>query len=218
VARRRLTLELEPVVASALGAPLDEAGDALLDAAEAFLRERGLHRWSVEDVADRAGVGRTSVYRRFPSRDDLVHGVLARELRRAIAAVAAAAVTRPRVDEAVVEAVLAALDALDGSVVDALLRSDPADVLPLLTTQAGPLVAQARDAFAPGLLALGAGTTPADAAIAAESLARLGLSFVLTRDTVLPLGDPDALRASVRALLAPVLPTLLAPLTATRDA
>ena len=204
MARRRLTLELAPVVATARRAP--EAGaEAIVDAAEAFLRERGLHRWSVEDVADRAGVGRTSVYRRFPSRDDLVHAVLARELQRAIGAVGAAAVSRPAVEDGVVEAVLAALGALDGSVVDALLRSDPGDVLPLLTTGAGPLIAQAREAFAPGLLALGVAATAEDAAVVAESLARLGLSFVLTRETALPLADPERLRTAVRALLAPLL-------------
>lgn len=211
MARRRLTLELAPVVASALAPdPVDEPTvDQLLDAAEGFLRERGLHRWSVEDVAERAGVGRTSVYRRFGSRDDLVHAVLGRELRRTIvavgAAVAAVGTEGVGLDDAVVEAVLTALAALDGSVVDALLRSDPADVLPLLTTGAGPLVAQARTAFAPGLVALGLAAGVEEAAPAAEALARLGLSFVLTRDTVLPLDDPEALRAAVRALLAPVL-------------
>jgi AcrR family transcriptional regulator len=208
VARRRLTLELRPVVASALGEPPGAgADDAILDAAEALVRSHGLHRWSVEDVADRAGVGRTSVYRRFPSRDDLVHGVLARELRAAIAAVAAAAASRSDLDEAVVEAVLAALRALDGSVVDRLLQTDPTTVLPLLTTGAGPLIAQARDAFAPGLVALGVVTSAAQAAVLAESMARLGLSFVLTRDTALPLDDPAALRAGVRALLGAALPT-----------
>ena len=46
-----------------------------------MLRRRGLAGWSVDDVAEAAGVGRTSVYRWFGLRDDLVHAVLARELR-----------------------------------------------------------------------------------------------------------------------------------------
>jgi hypothetical protein len=90
-------------------------------------------------------------------------------------------------------------------VVDGLLRSDPATVLPLLTSGAGPLLAQAREAFAPGLVALGLVDDAADAVVAAESLARLGLSFVLTSDTALPLDDEQALRRAVRALLAPLL-------------
>ena len=205
MARRRLTIALDPIVrAVAEGAP-DDAASAMLDAAEALLREQGLHRWSVEDVAERAGIGRTSVYRRFPSRDDLVHGVLARELRRATAAVSTAAAAGTTVEDAVVAAVLAALAALDGSVVDHLLHAEPADVLPLLTTGAGPLIAQARAAFAPGLLATGAVADPDHALAVAEALARLGLSFVLTRETTLPIEDPVALRAAVAALVHPLL-------------
>jgi AcrR family transcriptional regulator len=205
VARRRLTIELAPIVRAVREAAPDDAASAMLDAAEALLRERGLHRWSVEDVAERAGIGRTSVYRRFPSRDDLVHGVLARELRAATTAVGEAAAGQRSIEGAVVEAVLAALRALDGSVVDGLLHSDPADALPLLTTGAGPLVAQARAAFVPGLVALGVAADPRHAEVVAEALARLGLSFVLTRETSLPLDDLEALRAAVAALVGPLL-------------
>jgi AcrR family transcriptional regulator len=206
VARRRLTLDLDPIVTGATAGPEpDDAATAMLDAAEGLLRERGLHRWSVEDVAERAGLGRTSVYRRFPSKDDLVHAVLARELRRTIVAVGLAAATQANVEAGVVEAVLTALQALDGSVVDRLLHTDPADVLPFLTTDAGPLVAQARAAFVPALLASGVTSVPAQAEVVAEALARLGLSFVLTRATVLPLDDPAELRAAVGALVIPLL-------------
>lgn len=205
MARRRLTIALDPIVRAVAEGEPDDAAAAMLDAAEALLREQGLHRWTVDDVAERAGIGRTSVYRRFPSRDDLVHGVLARELRRATTAVGAAAAGAPDLEGAVVEAALAALAQLDGSVVDHLLHAEPADVLPLLTTGAGPLLAQARAAFAPGLLALGVVDEPAHAQVVAEALARLGLSFVLTRDTTLPLDDPDALRCAVEALVRPLL-------------
>lgn len=205
MARRRLTIEIAPIVRAMRDSAPDDAASAMLDAAEALLRERGLHRWTVDDVAERAGIGRTSVYRRFPSRDDLVHGVLARELRRATASVSAAAAGQSSIEGAVVEAVMAALRALEGSVVEDLLRSDPADALPLLTTGGGPLVAQARAAFVPGLLAIGVAPDPRHAELVAEALARLGLSFVLTRETVLPLGDPPALREAVTALVAPLL-------------
>ena len=206
MARRRLTLDLDPIVAGATAGPEpDDAATAMLDAAEALLREHGLHRWSVDDVAERAGLGRTSVYRRFPSKDDLVHGVLARELRVTIAAIGAVVTRSPTVEDAVVDAALAGLRALDGSVVDRLLHTDPADVLPFLTTDAGPLVAQARAAFVGPLVGLGVVPDPAHAEIAAEALARLGLSFVVTRETVLPLDDLRALRTSVAALVLPLL-------------
>jgi AcrR family transcriptional regulator len=206
VARRKLTLELDPIVRAVVaGRPPHEVDDVVLDATAELLAEHGLGRWSVDDVALRADVGRTSVYRRFPSRDDLVHEVLARELRRTIAAVGLAMAAADTLEDRVVEGVLEALAALDESIVDRLLRSDPTTMLPFLTTGAGPLVDLARRAFAPAILAAGVVVDPAGADLVAEALARLGLSFVLTRATSLPLEDPAALREAVRALVRPVI-------------
>lgn len=204
MARRKLSIALAPIVAG-VGRPVDDlAAVAVLDAAADHLRRFGLGRWSVDDVADAAGVGRTSVYRWFGSRDDLVHAVLARELRQTLLAVGAATEAVESFDDQAVEAALVCLDALEGSVVDHLLRHDPQAVLPLLTTGAGPLIALARAALAPALVRAGVASTDEQAAVVAESLARLGLSFVLTRDTVVPVDDPAALRASVAALVGPL--------------
>lgn len=205
MARRKLTLALDPIVAG-VGRPVDDAAAvAVLDATAALLRRYGLGRWSIDDVADLAGVGRTSVYRWFGSRDDLVHAVLARELRATLAAVAVATAAVDTFEDKAVEATLVCLAALEGSVVDHLLRNDPTAVLPLLTTGAGPLIALARAAIAPSLLAARVAADAAQAEILAETLARLGLSLVLTRDTVVPVQDPARLRAATHALLRPLL-------------
>ena len=45
----------------------------------------------------------------------------------------------------------------------------------------------------------------AAAEVLAETMARLGLSFVLTRDTVVPVDDPAAMRRTIRSLLTPLL-------------
>lgn len=205
MARRKLTIAIEPIVAG-IGRPVgDESAVAVLDAAADHLRRFGLGRWSVDDVADAAGVGRTSVYRWIGSRDDLVHQVLARELRETLLAIAAATAAVDGFEDRVVEAVLVCLDALDGSVVDHLVRNDPQSVLPLLTTGAGPLIALARSALAPQLMADGITDDRRQAEMIAESLARLGLSFVLTRDTVVPVDDPDQMRSVVSSLIGPLL-------------
>jgi hypothetical protein len=46
---------------------------------------------------------------------------------------------------------------------------------------------------------------PDHAAEVAEIAARLGLSFILTRDTVFPLDDEKATREAVRRLMRPLL-------------
>ena len=205
MARRKLTIALEPIMVGVGRSFDDDLAVLVLDVAADHLRRFGLARWSIEDVAEAAGVGRTSVYRWFGSRDDLVHAVLARELRTTLLAVGVATAAVARFEDKAVEAALVCFAALDGSVVDHLLRNDPGAVLPLLTTGAAPLIALARTALTPHLLAAGVAAEPVQAAIVAESLARLGLSFVLTRDTVVPVRDPAALRAAVEALLRPLL-------------
>ena len=61
------------------GRPRDARIDRDITAAAlAVLSEDGFERFSVEQVACRAGVAKTSVYRRFPSRTDLIVGALER--------------------------------------------------------------------------------------------------------------------------------------------
>ena len=45
-----------------------EADRAILTAAAELLAERGLAAMSIEEVAARAGVGKTTIYRRWPSK------------------------------------------------------------------------------------------------------------------------------------------------------
>ena len=182
-------------------AAVDEQVMRILDAAEALLRSAGLRAWAVDDVAVEAGVARSTVYRLFGGRDELVHAVLARELRSVLAAVAAAVEGESGLEDKAVAAIAVCLGSLDGSVVDALLRLDPATFLPYLTTGAGPLVALAREAIA-AIVEADSGRRPP--AAMAEVCARMGLSYVLTRETVLPVDDPAALRSEIRAAIGPL--------------
>jgi AcrR family transcriptional regulator len=54
-----------------------EADKAILDATLVLLAEVGPTALSVEEVASRAGVGKTTIYRRFATKDDLVVAALA---------------------------------------------------------------------------------------------------------------------------------------------
>lgn len=65
-------------------APSDaqEARRRLVDAAEACIDRLGLAKTTLEDVAAEANVSRATIYRYFGGRDELVLGVLLRELER----------------------------------------------------------------------------------------------------------------------------------------
>jgi AcrR family transcriptional regulator len=55
--------------------------ERILEAARIVFAERGLDA-SVADVAERAGVGTATIFRRFPAKDDLVAAILEREIER----------------------------------------------------------------------------------------------------------------------------------------
>jgi AcrR family transcriptional regulator len=61
------------------GRPRDQRIDRdITSAALAVLSENGFDRFSVEEVAARASVAKTTVYRRFPTRTELIVGALQR--------------------------------------------------------------------------------------------------------------------------------------------
>jgi len=67
------------------GRPRLQATDqAIFDAAADLIRERGYDGFSMAAVADRAGVAKTTVYRRWPSRSHLVLDTLTSVMRVAI--------------------------------------------------------------------------------------------------------------------------------------
>ncbi|MEV7405206.1 TetR/AcrR family transcriptional regulator [Streptomyces sp. NPDC091267] len=61
------------------GRPRDEEADArILDAALELLLDRGYDRFSVDEVVAQAAVAKTTLYRRWPTKDHLIVAVVAR--------------------------------------------------------------------------------------------------------------------------------------------
>lgn len=202
MARRIPTLELEPILV-ALGedGATDEVDAALLDATRELLTTVGLKRWSIDDVAEVAGIGRTTVYRRFESRDRLVHATLAREIRTFFLTIAEAVAAVEPVEERVVEGMLLGIGMARQSVFVQLVERDPQTFLPFLTTNAGPLVAASRDLLVEMAVRADAGADRTSAALVAETLVRLAMSFVVTPESVFAFDDPDTARPTLRALV-----------------
>jgi AcrR family transcriptional regulator len=59
--------------------PAADVVRAILDAAVIEFERHGFRRVALDDVARRAGVSRTTIYRRFANRDELVAAVIERE-------------------------------------------------------------------------------------------------------------------------------------------
>jgi AcrR family transcriptional regulator len=104
-----------------LGRPRsDRAHRAILDAARAELVEHGFSRLRLEHVAARAGVGKATIYRRWPSKEALAGDLLA-ELAAPHIAVADAGDTRSELRSCVATAMHAVADTPFGAVIRALL-------------------------------------------------------------------------------------------------
>jgi AcrR family transcriptional regulator len=69
--------------------------EAIIAAAQALASESGLGAVQVVPVAERAGIAAGTVYRYFPSKDDLVAAVVSTTAEREVAAIRAAAAAAP---------------------------------------------------------------------------------------------------------------------------
>ena len=182
--------------------PGDATDDRILHAAGRAMLVGGLEGFEVDAVASEAGVGRSTVYRRFGDRNGLLAAALAHETRRFLAVLAESVAVADDVEEQVVSAFCAGLRLARQSGLTDLLRNDPR-LLRLLTVDGGPVLAAARDLLASLAMARDATVPADDATRRAEVLVRLAFSFVLTPTSALDL-DGDACEEMVRRYVAAV--------------
>ena len=64
---------------SAIAESVSDLDRIILDTARSVFETYGVRRANIEDVAARAGVSRSTIYRRFPTKDDLFGHVVRRE-------------------------------------------------------------------------------------------------------------------------------------------
>ena len=181
----------------------DDTDARILGAAARMLLGDGLAGLEVDQVADRSGVGRSTVYRRFGDRNTLIAAALAHEGRRFLTVLAAAVVSVDDPVDQVVVAFCAGLRLARDSGLADLLRRDPL-LLRLFTVDSGSLVAAATDQLVELALRRDPAVDAAGARGTAEILVRLAISFVLSPKSTLDL-DGDGCEAAVRRHVAPLL-------------
>lgn len=166
--------------------PVDAVDERILDAALAQFALVGIRRTSADDIARRAEVNRTTLYRRMGSREQIVRSAMAYEVRRVLVEIEAevAGITDPmqRVTQAFVVTVMALRK---HPLLHQLLAADREETLVRLTVDAGDLL-EIATAFVTSQLhavraELGLPDDPAIAGLAAI-LVRFTHSLVLTPD------------------------------------
>ncbi len=133
----------------------EAATAAILDAALAEFDRHGIRKVALDDVARRAGVSRTTIYRRFASRDDLVAAVMDRENARLFTEIATELTSaRPRSNYYVEAFTSAILRTRRHRVLGRIITDEPALSLQLAGRHYGAAVARIEAAlqliFPPG--------------------------------------------------------------------
>ncbi|HVL81203.1 MAG TPA: helix-turn-helix domain-containing protein [Actinomycetota bacterium] len=186
----------------------DHPADRILDAALHVFARRGLRAGTLGEIADRAGVGRATIYRYYPGRDAVVQALVLREAGALMARLDEVLGACEDDPERMVElGLVAALDHLSShALLQRTLRDEPETILPALTLDAQPLV-EAGIAFATPYIERAVKAermAKVDPRAAAEWAVRILLSLLLTPPVGVDLSD----RRQVRRFLSVVMPTI----------
>ena len=88
----------------------DAARDRIVDAAENAIQHWGVARTRIDDIATEANCGRTTIYRYFGNRDNVIIEVMIRQARRLLATLVDRVAALPDTPDKIVEALVMAVD------------------------------------------------------------------------------------------------------------
>ncbi|WP_211206442.1 TetR/AcrR family transcriptional regulator [Demetria terragena] len=171
--------------------PLASMSERVIDAATRITAAEGWSAVTMSRLAQDVGVSRQTVYNVVGSKEELAKAVVLTELGRFLSVVENSFEEHT---DSLVDAVRAAtVGVLELAVDSRILRSVVAathgsdtDLLPLLTTHAGPLLAQTRAVVAHGLRHYQTPLTGGQIGIAIDTVVRLVLSHAMQ-----PSGSPE---------------------------
>jgi TetR/AcrR family transcriptional regulator len=179
----------------------------ILDTARAVFEIYGVRRANIEDVAARAGVSRSTVYRRFPTKDDLVEQVVRREGELFFATLdRATAGCNPA--EAVIEAFTLGVRLVqDSPLYSRIVESEP-ELFGLFSRSHVFPIGQFADGIAHTLRRCGADMPDADLANIADVLLRVALGIIVFPTDRLDISDHAAVRQYAARYLVPIIGNL----------
>ena len=188
----------------------DASTEAILDAALVEFDQHGIRRVALDDVARRAGVSRTTIYRRFANRDDLVAAVMDRENARLFIDIAAELkIARPQSNPYVEAFTSAMLRSRGHRVLNRMIVDDPALTLQLAHRHYRAAVSRIEQAlqviFPPGFVER-SGTRAVHEL--AENIWRYAMMLLLLPRAE-PIETPEEIRAFAEMHFLPSLPEAL---------
>ncbi|MGW5075060.1 TetR family transcriptional regulator [Rhodococcus sp. NPDC004095] len=167
---------------------------AMLDAARDEFERYGIRRTNMDDIARRAGISRSTLYRRFPNKDTLVETLVLHDTAAFFAELDRVAANRdPR--SAVVECFTRGVRlAQEMPLVARILESEPELILGLTNRTDGAPITQAAAQVAVTLRRSGVTMSDEDLTAVSEILVRIAVSLMLNPQGQLDISNQEAVR------------------------
>jgi TetR/AcrR family transcriptional regulator len=177
---------------------------AILDTARKVFETYGVRRANIEDIAVRAGVSRSTVYRRFPTKDDLFERVMRREGELFFATLDQAT-TGCSAQQAVVEAFTLGVRLVqDSPLFSRIVESEP-ELFGLFTGSRAFPIGRFAGGIADTLRRCGADIPESDLDNIADILLRVALGIIVFPTDRLDVSDPAAVRDYAARYLVPII-------------
>lgn len=181
-----------------------ESADLILDTARAVFETYGVRRANIEDVAVRAGVSRSTIYRRFPTKDELFAHVVRREAETFFATLDRATTGRnPR--EAVVEAFALGVRLVHDSPLYSRIAESEPELFGMFSRSHAFPIGRFADGIAHTLRRCGADMPEPDLANIADILLRVALGIIVFPTDRLDTSDSAAVREYAARYLVPII-------------
>ncbi len=176
----------------------------ILDAARRVFEQYGVRRANVDDVARAARVSRSTLYRRYPTKDALLEAVLLKQYDEFLTELDQVAADLPP-GQAVVECFVRGL-ALTREIplLARLTESEPEVIIGVGSGSHAALILVATERVAGTLRRSGATMPDEDLREVAELLLRVAYSYLLNTAGSLDVSDADAVRRYAARRLAPM--------------
>jgi TetR/AcrR family transcriptional regulator len=190
-----------------LAGNLDESTEfdrTILDTARAVFETYGMRRANIEDVAARAGVSRSTIYRRFPTKDKLFEQVVRREAELFFSTLdQATSGCNPQ--EAVIEAFALGVRLVqDSPLYSRIVESEP-ELFGLFSRSHVFPIGQFAEGIAHTLRRCGADIPETDLANIADILLRVALGIIIFPTDRLDISDDAAVREYAARYLVPII-------------
>lgn len=175
----------------------------ILDTARTVFETYGLRRANIEDVAARAGVSRSTIYRRFPTKDELFERVVRREAELFFTTLGTATEGLDP-QQAVIEAFALGVRLIEDSPLYARIAESEPELFGMFSRSHVFPIGQFADRIARTLRRCGADLPDADLADVADILLRVAVGIIMFPTDRLDTSDDAAVRDYAARYLVPI--------------